>query len=165
MASKKGILLTIGILVAITIASFVFWFLPQNSNVTFVVSDFESHLDGVNNIHGAISETVDENFQNLLNEKISTQEYIEQAERSSVQVKSQIIQLVESQATNEWHASYSHYVEALKQYNTYLRETIVAATMIEDGVDPFEIDKFIIEINQFQENAKYHILESNSARP
>ena len=52
MASKKGISLTIGVLAAITMASFVFWFLPQNSEITFVVSDFESHLDGVKNVHG-----------------------------------------------------------------------------------------------------------------
>jgi len=66
MASKKGISLTIGILAAITMASFVFWFLPQNSEITFVVSDFESHLDGVKNVHVVISEAVDTEFQNLL---------------------------------------------------------------------------------------------------
>ncbi|MFQ5573249.1 MAG: hypothetical protein ACE5EJ_03250, partial [Nitrosopumilaceae archaeon] len=86
MASKKGIFLTIGILAAITIASFVFWFLPQNYQMSFVVSDFESHLDGVKNVHGVISETVNTEFQNLLDEKISPQEYIEQAEISSAQI-------------------------------------------------------------------------------
>ena len=165
MASKKGISLTIGVLAAITMASFVFWFLPQNSEITFVVSDFESHLNGVKNVHGVISEAVDMEFQNLLDGNISPKEYIEQAEISTVQINSQIIQLVESKATEEWHESYISYIEALKQYNTYVRETIVAATMIEEGTESAEIEEFITKINQFKENSESHIFKSDNSRP
>jgi len=165
MASKKGISLTIGVLAAITMASFVFWFLPQNSEITFVVSDFESHLDGVKNVHVVISEAVDTEFQNLLDGNISPKEYIEQAEISSVQINSQIIQLVESKATEEWHESYISYIEALKHYNTYVRETIVAATMIEEGTESAEIEEFITKINQFKENSESHIFKSDNSRP
>ncbi len=165
MASKKGISLTIGVLAAITMASFVFWFLPQNSEITFVVSDFESHLDGVKNVHVVISEAVDMEFQNLLDRNISPKEYIEQAEISSVQINSQIIQLVKSKATEEWFESYISYIEALKQYNTYVRETIVAATMIEEDVESAEIEEFITKINQFKENSESHIFKSDNSRP
>ncbi len=165
MASKKGISLTIGVLAAITLASFVFWFLPQNSEITFVVSDFESHLNGVKNVHGVISEAVDTEFQNLLDGNISSKGYIEQAEISTVQINSQIIQLVESKATEEWHESYISYIEALKQYNTYVRETIVAATMIEEGVESTEIEEFLTKINQFKENSESHIFKSDNSRP
>jgi len=165
MASKKGIFLTIGVLVAITMASFVIWFLPQNSEITFVVSDFESHLDGVKNVHGVISEAIDTEFQNLLDGNISPKEYIEQAEISTVQINSQIIQLVESKATEKWHESYISYIEALKHYNTYVRETIVATTMIEEGVESAEIEEFITKINQFKENSKSHIFKSDNSRP
>ncbi len=165
MASKKGISLTIGVLVVITMASFVFWFLPQNSEMTFVVSDFESHLDGVKNVHVVISEAVDTEFQNLLDGNISPKEYIEQAETSSLQINSQIIQLVESKATEEWHESYISYIEALKQYNTYVRETIVAATMIEEGVESVKIEEFITKINQFKENSESHMFKSDNSRP
>jgi len=165
MTSKKGISLTIGVLAAITMASFVFWFLPQNSEITFVVSDFESHLDGIKNVHVVISEAVDTEFQNLLDGNISPKEYIEQAEISTVQINSQIIQLVESKATEEWHESYISYIEALKQYNTYVRETIVAATMIEEGTESAEIEEFITKINQFKENSESHIFKSDNSRP
>ena len=165
MASKKGISLTIGVLAAITMASFVFWFLPQNSEITFVVSDFESHLDGVKNVHVVISEAVDMEFQNLLDGNISPKEYIEQAEISSVQINSQIIQLVKSKATEEWLESYISYIEALKQYNTYVRETIVAATMIEEDVESAEIEEFITKINQFKENSESYIFKSDNSRP
>jgi len=165
MASKKGISLTIGVLAAITMASFIFWFLPQNSEITFVVSDFESHLDGVKNVHVVISEAVDMEFQNLLDGNISPKEYIEQAEISSVQINSQIIQLVKSKATEEWLESYISYIEALKQYNTYVRETIVAATMIEEDVESAEIEEFITKINQFKENSESYIFKSDNSRP
>ena len=165
MASKKGISLTIGVLTAITMASFVIWFLPQNSEITFVVSDFESHLDGVKNVHVVISEAVDTEFQNLLDGNISPKEYIEQAEISTVQINSQIIQLVESKATEEWFESYISYIEALKHYNTYVRETIVAATMIEEGVESAEIEEFITKINQFKENSESYIFKSDNTRP
>ena len=165
MASKKGIVLTIGVLAAITMASFVFWFLPQNSEIIFVVSDFESHLDGVKNIHVVIMEAVDMEFQNLLDGNISPKEYIDQVERSSEQINSQIIQLVESKATEEWHESYINYIESLKQYNTYVRETIVAATMIEEGTESAEIDEFVTKINQFKENSELYIFKSDNTRP
>lgn len=165
MASKKGILFTIGILVSITIASFVFWFLPQNYDMTFVVSDFESHLDGVKNVHNAIRETVDSEFQNLLSEQIPPQEYIEKAESASLQINSLIIQLVESKATEEWQESYINYIESLKQYNTYIRETIVVATMIDDKIESSKIEEVITQINQFKENSESHILKSDTARP
>ena len=165
MASKKGIFLTIGVLVAITMASFVIWFLPQNSEITFVVSDFESHLDGVKNVHGVISEAVDTEFQNLLDGNISPKEYIEQAEISTVQINSQIIQLVESKATEEWLESYISYIEALKHYNTYVRETIVAAAMIEEGTESAEIEEFITKISQFKENSESYIFKSDNSRP
>lgn len=165
MASKKGIFLTIGILMAITIVSFVFWVLPQNYEMVLVVSDFESHLDGVKNIHRAISETTDLEFQNLLAGQISPRVYIEQAKNSSTQINSLIIQLVESKATVEWQESYINYIESLKQYNTYIRESIIAANMIEDEVESSKVEEFIAKINQFKENSESHILKSDNARP
>ncbi|MCH7774877.1 MAG: hypothetical protein IH784_10810 [Bacteroidetes bacterium] len=165
MTSKKGISLTIGILAAITIASFMFWFIPENNEMVFVISDFESHLDRVKDVHGVIKEGIDSKFQKLLNEEISPQEYIEAAEMSSSQIKSHIMQLVESKATVEWQESYINYIESLKQYNSYLRETMVAATMIEEGIESTEIEKIFNQIKEFKENSESLILRSDNARP
>ena len=165
MASKKGIALTIGVLGAITIASFLIWILPQSTEMTFVVTNFEVHLDGIKNIHGAIQDTVDSEFQNLLDEKISPQAYIEQAEGSSSQINSQIIQLINSQPSEEWQESYKNYLESLRNYNSYIRETIVVANMIEDGADDTEMESIILRINEFKENSDYFISESDKYRP
>lgn len=165
MASKKGILLTIIILAVITSASFLIWFLPGNNEMAVIVSDFESHLDRVKNIHGVIKETLDNEFQNLLNEKISPREYVDLAEASSAQINSQIIELVESRAAGEWQESYINYIESLKQYNSYIRETIVAASMIEDGTQSNEMENIIQKINEFKANSESFILKSDNSRP
>ena len=165
MTSKKGISLTIGILAAITIASFMFWFIPENNEMVFVISDFESHLDQVKDVHGVIKEETDSKFEKLLNEEISPQEYIEAAEMSSSQIKLHIMQLVESKATVEWQESYINYIESLKQYNSYLRETMVAATMIEEDVESTEIEKIFDQIKEFKENSESLILRSDNTRP
>ena len=165
MGSKKGIIITIGILVAITSASFLIWFLPENNEIKFIVSDFDSHLDGVKNIHGTIRETVDIEFQNLVDEKISPEEYIELAKASSSQINSQIIELVESKATEEWQESYINYIESLKQYNSYIRETIVAASMIEEGIQSNEMEDILQKLNEFKINSESLIIESDNTRP
>ncbi len=165
MASKKGIIITIGILVAITSASFLIWFLPENNEIKFIVSDFNSHLDGVKNIHGVIREAVDIEFQNLLDEKISPEEYMELAKASSSQINSQIIGLVESKATEEWQESYINYIESLKQYNSYIRETIVAASMIEKGIQSNEMENTLQKLNEFKINSESFIIESDNTRP
>ena len=165
MASKKGITLTILILIGITSASFVIWFVPENNEMIFIVSDFETHLDSVKDIHKIISETVDNEFQNLLNGETSPQNYIKQVKTSSSQINSQIMQLVESKATEEWQESYINYIESLKQYNSYLRETIVVATLIDDGAELNEIENVIQKINELRENSESLILKSDNSRP
>ncbi len=165
MASKKGIIITIGMLAAITSASFLIWFLPENNEIKFIVSDFDTHLDGVKNIHGAIRESVDIEFQNLLDEKISAEGYIELAKASSSQINSQIIELVESKAAEEWLESYINYIESLRQYNSYIRETIVAASMIEEGIQLNEMKDVLQKLNKFKINSESLIIESDNTRP
>ena len=47
MGSKKGVVITVVVLVAITIASFMVWFdNPSNNEMTIVVTDFENHDAG-----------------------------------------------------------------------------------------------------------------------
>ena len=57
------------------------------------------------------------NFQDLLKEKISPEEFIQRAEISSSQINSQIIQLIESNPPEEWLESYFNYIESLKKLN------------------------------------------------
>ena len=86
MATKKGIALTGIILVAITAASFIVWLIPQNIETKIIISDFDIHLDNIKEIHSALNNEINVQFQNMLDEKITAKEYISLAEISSSQV-------------------------------------------------------------------------------
>lgn len=134
MASRRGIVITAGILGAVTAASFAVWLVPQGYDGTsFVVSDHALHLDGVKNIHAIIMADLDEGYDALLAGEIEAAEYAEMAEASSGQVRQLIIDTIGADPPGEWAESYEAYVDALRQYNTYIRETTVVASAIEEA--------------------------------
>ena len=102
MASRKGIMITIIMLVAISSVSFVVWFLPQNHSSSVVVSDFKGELDSVKERHSLITTAIDSNLKGLLDKSMSPDEFINQTQISSTQVTSLISELVESNAPTEW---------------------------------------------------------------
>ena len=157
--------MTIVILVAITITSFFVWLTPQSYDATFVVSDFKSHLDGIKEIHRVLADGIEKEFQKMLNGDITPDQYIEVAEISSSQINSQIIQLVESKASQEWQESYLNYLEALRRTNSNIRETIVVANMIKDNADEQNVDEVLKKIDQLKEESKSFVSASDSARP
>lgn len=164
MASKKGIVITGVILAAITAASFLVWLIPQNFETKIIISDFGDHLDNVKEIHSTLNNGINEEFENMLDEKISPKEYINLAEVSSSQVNSQIIQLVESKAPEEWHESYLNYMESLKIFNSQIRETIIVATMISDEKTN-EIQDVIEKIDSLKKDSESLAKASDQARP
>jgi hypothetical protein len=162
MASKKGIVITVIILVAITAASFLFWVIPQENPSTLVVSDYENYLDGVKKIHEVLQESIETEFQNLLNEKTSPDEYIVITEVTSSQVTAQISEFITSKPPEEWQDSYISYMEALKKFNAYIIETKVAANMLKEG----QIDTEIMQkIELLRSESQELINKSNELRP
>jgi hypothetical protein len=165
LATKKGIIVTVIILAAITGASFLLWLIPQNNETKFVITDYGAHLDNVKDIHSTIQTGIDEEFQNLLNKEITPKEYIEIAEISSSQITSQIMTLVESKAPSEWYESYLNYIESLQKFNLQIRETIVVATMISEGKDSSEIKEILEKIDLLKTDSKTLAVASDDARP
>lgn len=133
MASKKGIIITIIILASITAASFLLWIVPQENPAILVVSDYENYLEGIKKIHQVLQESIEIEFQNLLDENISPDEYISITEVTASQVTAQISEFVTSKPPEEWQNSYITYMEALKKFNEYIIETKVAANMLKIG--------------------------------
>jgi len=133
MASKKGIIITIIILASITAASFLLWIVPQENPATLVVSDYENYLEGVKKIHQVLQESIETEFQNLLDGNTSPDEYISITEVTTSQVTAQISEFVTSKPTEEWQNSYITYMEAMKKFNEYIIETMVAANMLKVG--------------------------------
>jgi len=165
MASKKGIGLTIGILVAISAGSSIFWLVPQQNPMTIVVTDFENHLDGIKAKHNIIASGLEVPFSQMVNGEISSQEYISIAMISTSQVNALIIQMVDSGAPDNWQESYLNYLESLRSFNTYIRETIVVANMIQDGADINSIDSTLNQITKLKQDSESLSDVSDNSRP
>jgi len=152
MASKKGIGITIIILVAITAVSFIFWVIPQETPSTLVVSDYENYLEGVKKIHEVLQESIETEFQNLLDGKTSPDDYIAITEVTTTQVTAQISEFVTSKPSEEWQNSYISYMESLKKFNSYIIETKVAANMLKEGqIDTETMQKIESLRSEYQE--------------
>ena len=47
MGSKKGIVVTLVILIGVVAASFLFYLIPEDTKMKLIVSDFERNLDDI----------------------------------------------------------------------------------------------------------------------
>ena len=131
MGSRKGIAVTIAILVGVVAASFLVYLIPEDTTMKITVSDFGKHLDITKERATMESSSVDESFKKLMKNDMNQDEYIRIAEISSLQVNSLIIELTNSGATQEWTESYVNYIGALKKLSEMITETIVVASLID----------------------------------
>ena len=165
MASKKGIVVTIIILAAITGASFLFWIVPENNETTFVISDYGNYLDEVKNIHEVLQESIDIEYQNLRSGEISPGDYITITEVTSSQVTAQISEFVTSKPPEEWVASYSSYMDAMKKFNLYIGETKVLANIIEKGSSEAEMVETLEKIESLKAESLEYVKISDELKP
>ena len=136
MGSKKGVVITVVILVAITIGSFMVWFgNPTNNEMTIVVTDFENHDAGIVERHKIVSSAIEESFSELLEGKLSPKEYNKIAEVSSSQNNALIIELRSSKAPEDWQETYVNRIGSLENFSSYIIETMVMSNIIENGED------------------------------
>lgn len=165
MASKKGVVITGIILAAITGASFLLWIIPQDYETTFVVSDYESYLDGVKNIQEVLEESVDIEYQNLRSGKITPQEYTTVIEVTSSQVTTQISEFVASEPSEEWQTSYISYMNAMMKFNSYITETKVLANLIENASSEEKMNETLEKIDLLKTEYREFVKNSDQSRP
>jgi len=165
MASRKGIVVTIAILVGVVAASFLVYLIPEDTTMKITVSDFEKHLDITKEKTSMEVESVDESFKKLMENKLSPDEYITVAEISSSQINSLIIELTNSGATQEWTESYVNYIGALKKLSEMVTETIVVANLMNSDNNSNSINEIIAKIHQLEIESQDLIKKSDSTRP
>ncbi len=166
MASKKSLGVTIAILVGVVALSFVVYLIPENvdTEMKFVVSDFEKYLDDVDERTLLLSTTIEESFEDLINYKSSPEEYFVTAGVTQQQVNSLIIELTLSDEPPEWTVSYKTYVGALKKLNEQITETVVVANLMKDN-NSNSIDELISKIYELRAESLDLIEKSNNSRP
>jgi len=166
MGSKKGVIITVGILIAITIASFMVWLdNPTNTEMTIVVTDFENHDTGINERHSIISSAVEESFSELVEGKISPEEYIKIAEVSSSQNNALLMELAYSDAPEEWQESYINRIASLKSFESYIIETMVMANLIAEDGETEQKTEILSNIEKLKEESIQHAQMADSAKP
>ncbi|MDA0756212.1 MAG: hypothetical protein O3C04_03225 [Crenarchaeota archaeon] len=167
MGSKKGVIITVAILVAITAASFSVWIVNNSTNteMTIVVTDFQNHQEGISERHKIISNAVETSFLELINKQISTDEYIRIAEVSSSQNNALLIELAYSDAPEEWQESYINRIAALKSFEAYIIETIVMANLINNNEESEQKIQILNNIEKLKEESLQYAKMANSSKP
>ena len=165
MGSRKGIAITIAILVGVVAASFLLYLIPEDTTMKITVSDFGKHLDITKERASMESSSIDESFKKLIKNEMEQDEYIRIAEVSSSQISSLIIELTNSGATQEWTESYVNYIGALKKLNEKITETIVAANLMDGDDSSNSINEIIDKIHQLQIESLDLTKKSDAARP
>ena len=165
MASRKGIGVTIAILVGVVAASFLVYLIPEDTTMKITVSDFGEHLDITKERALMESSSIDESFKKLMENDMNQDEYIRIAEVSSSQILTLIIELKDSGATQEWTESYVNYIGALKKLNEMITETIVVANLMDGGDNSNSINEIIDKIHQLKTESLDLTKKSDAARP
>jgi len=165
MASRKGIGVTIAILVGVVAASFLVYLIPEDTTMKITVSDFGEHLDITKERALMESSSIDESFKKLMENDMNQDEYIRIAEISSSQILTLIIELKDSGATQEWTESYVNYIGALKKLNEMITETIVVANLMDSDDNSNSINKIIDKIHQLKTESLDLTKKSDAVRP
>ena len=165
MGSRKGIAVTIAILVGVVAASFLVYLIPEDTTMKITVSDFSKHLDITKERATMESSSIDESFKKLMKNDMSQDEYIRIAEVSSSQINSLIIELTNSGATQEWTESYVNYIGALKKLSEMITETIVIASLLDNDDNSDSINEIITKIRQLETESLELTKKSDAARP
>jgi len=165
MGSRKGIGVTIAILVGVVAASFLVYLIPEDTTMKITVSDFGKHLDITKERASMEITGVDESFEKLMKSEKDSDEYIRIAEISSLQINSLIIELTNSGATQEWTESYANYIHALKKLNEMITETIVVANLIDSDDNSDSVNEIIAKIHQLKIESLNLTEKSDATRP
>tara|TARA_B100001964_G_scaffold34586_1_gene36876 strand:- start:42 stop:539 length:498 start_codon:yes stop_codon:yes gene_type:complete len=165
MASRKGIGVTVAILVGVVAASFLVYLIPEDTTMKITVSDFGEHLDITKERALMESSSIDESFKKLMENDMNQDEYIRIAEVSSSQILTLIIELKDSGATQEWTESYVNYIGALKKLNEMITETIVVANLMDSDDNSNSINEIIDKIHQLKAESLDLTKKSDAARP
>ena len=165
MASRKGIGVTVAILVGVVAASFLVYLIPEDTTMKITVSDFGEHLDITKERALMESSSIDESFKKLMENDMNQDEYIRIAEVSSSQILTLIIELKDSGATQEWTESYVNYIGALKKLNEMITETIVVANLTDSDDNSNSINEIIDKIHQLKTESLDLTKKSDAARP
>ena len=167
MSSKRGVVITVVILIAITIASFSVWIGNNTSNteMTIVVTDFENHDAGIVDRHSIVSNSISESFDKFMDGEIEISDYDKIAKAGSSQNNALLIELKSSGAPEEWQETYVNRILSLKAFGEYIRETMVMINLIENDGEPEQKTEVLNNIEKLKQEFIQYGEIADSSKP
>mgnify|MGYP006151644011 CR=1 FL=1 len=167
MSSKRGVVITVAILIAITIASFSVWIgnNTTNTEMTIVVTDFENHDVGIVDRHKIVSNSINESFGKFMDGEIEINDYDKIAKAGSSQNNALLIELKSSGAPEEWQETYVNRILSLKAFGEYIRETMVMINLIENEGGGGERIEILNNIEKLKEEYIQYGQMADSSKP
>jgi hypothetical protein len=108
---------------------------------------------------------VEDSFSELINKKISTDEYVRIAEVSSSQNNALLMELAYSDAPEEWQESYINQIASLKSFEAYIIETMVMANLINNDGEMEQRTEILNNIEKLKEESTQYAKMANSSKP
>ena len=167
MGSKRGVIITVVILIAITIASFSVWIgnNTTNTEMTIVVTDFENHDVGIVDRHKIVSNSINESFGKFMDGEIEINDYDKIAKAGSSQNNALLIELAYSDAPEEWQESYINRIASLKSFEAYIIETMVMANLINNDGEAEQRTEILNNIEKLKEESIQYAKMADSSKP
>ena len=167
MSSKRGVVITVVILIAITIASFSVWIgnNTTNTEMTIVVTDFENHDAGIVDRHKIISNSISESFDRFMDGEIEISDYDKIAKAGSSQNNALLIELKSSGAPEEWQETYVNRILSLKAFGEYIRETMVMIHLIESEGEEVKRIEILNNIEKLKDETIQYAQMADSSKP
>ena len=166
MGSKRGVGITVVILIAITIASFMVWLdNPTNTEMTIVITDFENHDAGIVERHEIISNSIEKSFGQFMNGEMSVEEYEYIAENGSSQNNALLMELAYSDAPKEWEEAYINRIASLKSFGAYIIETMVFAKQYVNENDVQQKDELLENMEKYKDEYIQYKQMAESTKP
>jgi hypothetical protein len=166
MGSKRGVGITVIILIAITIASFMVWLdNPTNTEMTIVITDFENHDAGIVERHKIISNSIEKSFGQLMNGEMSVEEYEYIAKNGSSQNNALLMELAYSDAPKEWEEAYINRIASLKSFGAYIIETMVFAKQYVNENEVQQKDELLENMEKYKDEYIQYKQMAESTKP
>lgn len=129
---KKGVIITVGILAAITIGSFAIWWVPENTADPMQLTQL---LGGMHEERVAIQDTIESRYQEMVEGSLDPEAFVLEAQAATDQMTEIVGTLATAETYGTWDDVYGHYIEITQISNSIVQEMIVVANAIESGIE------------------------------
>ena len=132
LVSKKGIIITGGILAAITVGSFMVWWVPEPGVNAMQLAQ---SLDIIHEEREAIEDAIESRYQEMLEGSLDPEDFVLEAQAATDQMTEIVGTLATIETYGAWDAVYGHYIEITQISNSIVQEMMVVANAIESGIE------------------------------